>query len=524
MSESQLSDKVCVICRVTLDVNMPHTWSQVGPSIDNLKHFSDLRNDHELSNYIVASPTAVRVHNSCRKSYTSKRRFEQEQRSSAAECLDSTDCPPKTLRSSVAVPFEWKTHCMLCGMLLKVDTKHPERSSVSDVETFEIRKTITDCCEQRNDEWALQVLGRLQNCCDLIAVEARYHQSCLPAFYNGRSCPNSSNVASNTGRPVCVQKLETFELLCSWIELCDDELYTLDDLHDKMLIIAHGDEESVYSKKHLELKLYEKYGDHIFLAKVAGKRNVICFRNMASCVINDKWYSDRRGEIADESTRIVVAAAKLVKAQIRELERNMDTYPLTSQFDNLDIARHWVPPLLKTFMENIVSDDRKQVSLCHCIVQAARPRSIIAPIPFGLGVSLDHVFGSEYLLTQLSRLGYCVSYDEVNRYKQSVLQADVDELPTEYPQCFTQFAGDNVDHDVCTIDGKGSFHGMGVISVSIPCSVESSGKFSEYPITRCKRINVEHIVANRGIPIVHYDNPDKSSLSNVHRGISILPW
>ena len=103
---------------------------------------------------------------------------------------------------------------------------------------------------------------------------------------------------------------------------------------------------------------------------------------------NDKWYSDKRGQIDDESTRIVVAAAKLVKAQIMDLEQNMDRYPLTSQFDNVDLARKWIPTLLNTFMENIVCDDRKQVSLCHCIIQAARPRSMIAPIPFGLGVSL----------------------------------------------------------------------------------------------------------------------------------------
>ena len=46
--------------------------------------------------------------------------------------------------------------------------------------------------------------------------------------------------------------------------------------------------------------------------------NVICFKNMASTIISDKWYTDRKKNDQDESLRIVIAAAKLVKAQIHE--------------------------------------------------------------------------------------------------------------------------------------------------------------------------------------------------------------
>jgi len=31
---------------------------------------------------------------------------------------------------------------------------------------------------------------------------------------------------------------------------------------------------------------------------------------------------------------------------------------------------------------------------------------------------------------------------------------------------FTQWVGDNVDHNVASIDGRGSFHGMGIIACS----------------------------------------------------------
>jgi len=31
---------------------------------------------------------------------------------------------------------------------------------------------------------------------------------------------------------------------------------------------------------------------------------------------------------------------------------------------------------------------------------------------------------------------------------------------------FTQFVADNVDHSNATLDGKGTFHGMGIIAIS----------------------------------------------------------
>jgi len=105
---------------------------------------------------------------------------------------------------------------------------------------------------------------------------------------------------------------ETFEMLCSWIELCDDELYTLTELHNKLGEIAHGDEERIYSKQQLKCKLLDKYGDHIVFTEVAGKHNLICFRNMAECVINDKWYSQQESEIKDKRLRVVIAAAKMI--------------------------------------------------------------------------------------------------------------------------------------------------------------------------------------------------------------------
>ena len=102
-------------------------------------------------------------------------------------------------------------------------------------------------------------------------------------------------------------------------------------------------------------------------------------------------------------------------------------------FSNIENAKRWIPSLLKILIENIVCNEMKQVSICHSIVQGARQRSLISPILFGVGVSLDHAFGSRWLLDLLSRLGFSISYDEVKLFKQSVVQNDSPDTPQSFP-------------------------------------------------------------------------------------------
>lgn len=48
---------------------------------------------------------------------------------------------------------------------------------------------------------------------------------------------------------------------------------------------------------------------------------------MASFILNDKWYSERKDSVADDAVRIVVAAAKLLVAAIKETNFLTAVYP-----------------------------------------------------------------------------------------------------------------------------------------------------------------------------------------------------
>lgn len=63
------------------------------------------------------------------------------------------------------------------------------------------------------------------------------------------------------------------------------------------------------------------------------------------------------------------------------------------------------------------------------------------------------------------RLGFSITSDEVPRYKESAIE-NADLPPTQNnDDKFTQWVADNVDHNLVTLTGKGTFHGMGIISV-----------------------------------------------------------
>lgn len=139
-------------------------------------------------------------------------------------------------------------------------------------------------------------------------------------------------------------------------------------------------------------------------------------------IINEKWHSEKKASIEDEAERIVITAAKIISAKIRGKKYDSESYLTEEDISSNDRARQWIPHHLQTLLKTIISSELKQTSIGHAIVQSSR-RAVLTPTLFGLGVEMDHVFGSRWLIDELSRLGFSISYDEVNRYKQSVIES-----------------------------------------------------------------------------------------------------
>lgn len=111
-------------------------------------------------------------------------------------------------------------------------------------------------------------------------------------------------------------------------------------------------------------------------------------------------------------------------------------------------------------------------SIGQAIVQAARPRVVIAPIQIGLAIQLHHSFASHFLIDTLHHHGFCLSYQEVKTFNQKAALNQGTDIPS-YNGEFVQHAADNVDHNIRTLDGDDAFHGMGMVAVVTPGSKRS---------------------------------------------------
>ena len=108
---------------------------------------------------------------------------------------------------------------------------------------------------------------------------------------------------------------------------------------------------------------------------------------------------------------------------------------------------------LRLFMQHLVKNPVKQASIGQALVHAMKPRSSLPPILFGMGVEMDHLFGSKWLLNELNRLGFSLWYKEITRYKQLVVCNEDINLFIKHALkgCFGQWSADNVDIQVCTL-------------------------------------------------------------------------
>lgn len=185
----------------------------------------------------------------------------------------------------------------------------------------------------------------------------------------------------------------------------------------------------------------------------------------------------------EEAKRVNKQAAKLILGELKSTVFDTTEYPSHEMIKDVEFGKTWVPSYLRLLVETLIKTDLKKASIGQAIVSAARPRS-----------------------------DFQLSYD-VTRFKQNVVR---NESITEYitenlSGSFGQWSTDNAAHDYCTIDGKGTLHGMGVVLSVTPGNASARLK----PIPREKIKCAKDITSNSGIPILPYYPPEETGLSSV---------
>ena len=83
---------------------------------------------------------------------------------------------------------------------------------------------------------------------------------------------------------------------------------------------------------------------------------------------------------------------------------------------SVDKQIDYLPTTLKTLLSSMfLAKDSgvKIAAIGQAVVQAARPRAVIAPLQLALGLQVHHLSGLRSLIDTLYRLGFYSSYEKI---------------------------------------------------------------------------------------------------------------
>ncbi|MES9884095.1 MAG: hypothetical protein ABW185_24890, partial [Sedimenticola sp.] len=367
--------------------------------------------------------------------------------------------------------------------------------------------SIEEACKKRNDDWGQSVQSRMNYVSDLHAADSVYHQSCSVNFRTGKQIPHKflphakpSSKRIKLGRPRDLVQAEAFLKVIKYLEENDEEQLTIGDLIQQMASYLSDTDSEPYCFKYMKEQILKQFGEKIIITEVNGTPNVVTFWSTASTILNDFHSNQKQESAEDEKLRIIQTAAKLMKNDMKSQVQQSDVYPSDREMSSIDEARSFLPHSLRSFLQCLFTSagsTMKVASLGQAIVQATRPRVILSPLQLGLGVQLHHHFASKFLIDTLHQHGFSCSYKEVKKFERSAAVNSGTDIPDTTSDSFIQYSADNVDHNIRTLDGHNTFHGMGMIATVTPAT--SSNK----PIARVKVTN-EDIDAVGRVSIKHF--------------------
>ena len=458
------------------------------------------------------------VHKDCRREFCRPSNIEKEKRKRSHEGLGHTHRPA---RQSGSQQFDFKTHCLYCGRFIDEEYERKKSRSVYRVTLLDVQDVVRRVCEERADDWAEEVRARILQVHDLPAADAIYHQSCSSNFRTKKQIPSTfsfeqpSTKKQEIGRPQDEATDKAFSDVISYLQENEEDQLTISDLVVKMQEYVDTDSnEAAYSNRYMKTKIEEYFGDDVIITNMHGKANIVTLRRTASSILHD-FHLQQKSNLDPEQEKfeIIDAAAKLILSDLKLVSTSIDDYPNIET----DVEKHtdFIPSALERFLRILFGkkDDLKIAAIGQAIVQATRPRSILAPLQIGLAIQLHHSFCSRFLVNSLHKLGFCSSYQEVLRHSQNAAVSQGTDLPG-YTGGFIQYVADNVDHNLCTLDREGTFHGMGIIATVTP---------GNKPVSRVPRlkVDVQEILTAGNIEINPPSQPRRASIDVKYKKLSI---
>lgn len=516
-STNELDGEMCDICTSRTVEKL------VNVSVKGKKKLKDVwieRGDHKFAKLDFSKP--VFVHNSCRSRYTHPINIEAVKRKKEVQQNVFASPPKRKLRRStssdgaevlnVSGTFDWEENCCICGEETNIEKEKKKRQELRKkicfVESSDFATNTLKKLSFLQDDFHREIYKRLCDARDLVSLRAKYHYDCLMKLINQYT--EVIQIPQNTYSSKIDQAMEEiFEFMLS----SEEYQFTLTQLKEAVKF-----SDVMPTDNTIKQRLKNRFSDQIVISSRMGGMTYICFANNLYDILTDVWYNNRKQKIEEEEDRLIDSASELVRRKIRSTICRMDEYPASDKvFDNIDEN---IPPCLLRFLHNVIYKDKKQndsnniwysrkiVSIAHAIMSAARPKRFVSPLQLAVGSTFYRKFGSKKIIEICYQLGFSCSYSEVKLYEMCASN----QMERQLINPFIQIVSDNSDFNVCTLDGKGTFHNLGTIEIITPAaSLQERNPIVR--LSRSKNPKESELVEKNKIDLLLYNKKAGSGLS-----------
>ncbi|GFO19151.1 hypothetical protein PoB_004565600, partial [Plakobranchus ocellatus] len=172
----------------------------------------------------------------------------------------------------------------------------------------------------------------------------------------------------------------------------------------------------------MKKKLMKTLDSDIVITNIQGKDSVVTIRMTAEKILHQFWKQRKESETSAEKFRIIHTAAKLILADVKDIQYSKDFYPTREVVGDLEENANYLPASLVLFLQALMNKKNetklKTASIGQAVTQAMRRNILIPTLQIGLGVQLHHLHGFRALIDLLHSLGFCSSYHEVQCFEQ----------------------------------------------------------------------------------------------------------
>ena len=133
----------------------------------------------------------------------------------------------------------------------------------------------------------------------------------------------------------------------------DEEQITLNDLKELMDSFLKDSLREAFIIKWIKHKFQEQLKGEIVITEINGKLNVVTFWTATAKILQDFYNKQGCSDPTGEKERIILAPAKLLKLEIKEMKNCSKSYPNSDEISLLEFCKQSVLTSLRLLLENV---------------------------------------------------------------------------------------------------------------------------------------------------------------------------